>query len=150
MPLMKLSTYLLGCLTINQLTNGVVLQQETGSSGFLGTQRALDQGTEVFSEYGMMSGIVYPANQPYGPVLPDRTCPTIHGVKQYPVIHPTDTDVRVCMPFSPCPAAPAKGNVTLDGSLCLILCGKDTDCQPGAFCYFTGVAHVCAFNYTVG
>ncbi|KAF4688085.1 hypothetical protein FOZ60_003200 [Perkinsus olseni] len=133
MPLMKLSTYLLGCLTINQLTNGVVLQQETGSSGFLGTQRALDQGTE-----------------PYGPVLPDRTCPTIHGVKQYPVIHPTDTDVRVCMPFSPCPAAPAKGNVTLDGSLCLILCGKDTDCQPGAFCYFTGVAHVCAFNYTVG
>ncbi|KAF4667084.1 hypothetical protein FOZ61_008838 [Perkinsus olseni] len=109
-----------------------------------------DQGNEVFSEYDMMSGIVYPHDQPYGPVLPDRTCPTIHGVKQYPVIHPTDTEVRVCMPFSPCPAAPAKGNVTLDGSLCLILCGKDADCQPGAFCYFTGVAHVCAFNYTVG
>ncbi|KAF4675256.1 hypothetical protein FOZ60_001035, partial [Perkinsus olseni] len=69
--LMKLSTYLLGCLTISQLTNGVVLQQETGSSDFLDTQRALDQGNEVSSVDGIMSGIAYPANQPYGPALPD-------------------------------------------------------------------------------
>ncbi|KAF4727822.1 hypothetical protein FOZ63_014064 [Perkinsus olseni] len=145
--MMKLSTYLLGCLTIRQLTNGVVLQQETGSSGFLRTQRALDQGNEVLSAVGIMSAAVYPPNQPYGPVRRDGTCPTIDGVKQYPAVQASHT--RVCLPFAPCPPAPANGNVTQDGMLCVILCGKDADCQPGAFCYFTGVAHACTFNHTI-
>ncbi|KAF4718128.1 hypothetical protein FOZ63_002040 [Perkinsus olseni] len=107
MPLMKLSTYLLGCLTISQLTNGVVLQQETGSSDFLDTQGALDQGNEVSSGDGIMSGIAYPANQPYGPALPDGTCPTIDGVKQFPAKYWKDSDCQegaIC--FNPIPEKP--------------------------------------------
>ncbi|KAF4754441.1 hypothetical protein FOZ63_021855, partial [Perkinsus olseni] len=116
MPMMKLSAYLLGCLTISQLTNGVVLQQETGSSNFLGTQRDLDQGNEVLSAVGIMPAFVYPPNQPYGPVRRDGTCPTIDGVKQYPATYWKDHNCTVCMPYLPCPAVPTKYKPKRDGS----------------------------------
>ncbi|KAF4723730.1 hypothetical protein FOZ63_018311, partial [Perkinsus olseni] len=124
MPLMKLSTYLLGCLTTSQLTNGVVLQQETGSSDSLRTQRAFDQRNEVLSAVRIMSASVYPPNQPYGPVRRDGTCPTIDGVKQYPAIYWKDPHCTVCMPYAPCPKVRTKYKPKRDGSLplCFIPC----------------------------
>ncbi|KAF4736433.1 hypothetical protein FOZ63_002427 [Perkinsus olseni] len=156
---MKLSTYLLGYLTISQLTNGVVLQQESGSSDSLDTQRALDQGNKVSSGDGIMSGIAYPANQPYGPALPDGTCPTIDGVKQFPAKYWKDHHYLVCMPYNKfkcaCPPAPTKFKPHCDGpdNMCPIPCDKDSDCQEGAICFNPiplkpKAPRLCVFNTT--
>ncbi|EER20272.1 hypothetical protein Pmar_PMAR015891, partial [Perkinsus marinus ATCC 50983] len=58
MSLMKLCAYILGCVTVGQLTEAMVLQE------------------------GKAPG--YPSNQLYGPVSPNNDCPTVDGIKQYP------------------------------------------------------------------
>ncbi|KAF4673318.1 hypothetical protein FOL46_007478 [Perkinsus olseni] len=93
MPMMKLSTYLLGCLTIRQLTNGVVLQQETGSSDFLDTQRALDQGNNPVYETEA-TPIDYPLDQLYGPLFFNGSCPTIDNVRQFPAHYHAEQDCQ--------------------------------------------------------
>ncbi|KAF4688647.1 hypothetical protein FOZ62_011390 [Perkinsus olseni] len=149
MPLMKLSTYLLGCLTISQLTNGVVLQQETGSSDFLGTQHALDQGNNPVYETEA-TPIDYPPDQLYGPLFFNGSCPTIDNVRQFPAHYHADPTISVCMPFPcPCPESPAKGGAKCgDPGVCRISCQTEEDCQQGAICINTGVAKLCAFNTT--
>ncbi|EER07946.1 hypothetical protein Pmar_PMAR003266 [Perkinsus marinus ATCC 50983] len=125
MSLMKPCAYIFACVIVGQLTEAVVLHE----------QMTLE----------------YPPNQLYGPVLADKTCPTVNGTGQYPGVYSKDPRYSVCMPIVPvameCPSAPAKGEPVHDGNLplCLIPCETGADCQEGAVCLNTGKTKLCAF-----
>ncbi|KAF4729248.1 hypothetical protein FOZ63_031728 [Perkinsus olseni] len=91
---------------------------------------------------------VVASDQLYGPILPDGSCPTIHGIKQVPS-HVANYSVcgPACQGQEACPPAPASGqpycfgtpNGTKETYSCHVDCFNkgDADCQKGAVCVCT-------------
>ncbi|KAF4721582.1 hypothetical protein FOZ63_033729 [Perkinsus olseni] len=137
----RLCIYLFGYLPATQLTDAVVRKEEEEIIGFMSPIKQINDNF-------IAERTVVASDQLYGPVLPDGSCPTIHGIKQVPS-HVANYSVcgPACQGQEACPPAPASGqpycfgtsNGTKETYSCHVDCFNkgDADCQKGAVCACT-------------
>ncbi|KAF4688083.1 hypothetical protein FOZ60_003198 [Perkinsus olseni] len=77
MSAMRLCIYLFGYLAATQLTDAVVRKEEEEIIGFMSPIKQINDNF-------IAERTVVVSDQLYGPILPDGSCPTIHGIKQVP------------------------------------------------------------------